>query len=379
MLAAMQSPKELPAVFMRGGTSRGLVVRAQDLPDNPAQRDRMLLRAMGSPDPFARQLDGMGSGSSSTSKVCVVGPAGRADADLDYEFLQVRVDVARVEDRGNCGNMIAAVAAFAVDEGLVPASGDEALVRIHNRNTGRLIHARVPLADGRRAREGDCVIPGVPGAGAAIALDFREPGGAITGALLPTGSTREIVEGVAVSCVDAANACVFVPAASVGLTGTESPDALAADSTTMARLLELRAAAAVATGIHPDIEAARAERMIPYLGIVAPSASCRTLDGQELAAEDTDLQLRVIASGQPHRAVPLTIALCTAVAAAVEGTVVRECLAPGADVRALRLGMPSGVLRLAAEVEQVDGAWVAHGGRFERTARVLMRGAVALD
>lgn len=379
MLPAMRSPGELPASFMRGGTSRGLVLHARDLPREPSERDRLLLRAMGSPDPFGRQLDGMGSGSSSTSKVCVVGPASRADADLDYQFLQVRVEVGRVESRGNCGNMIAAVAAFAVDEGLVEASGDAALVRIHNLNTGRLIHARVPLAEGRRRREGDCAIPGVPGTGAPIALDFRDPGGAITGALLPTGQPRQTLEGVTVSCVDAANACVFVPAAGLGLRGTESPEALAADAPTMARLTELRAAAAVAMGIQPDRDAARAERMIPYLGIVAPPAACETLDGQRLAPEAMDLQLRVIASGQPHRAVPLTIALCTAVAADIEGTVVRECLGPDADASALRLAMPSGVLRLAAEVDKAEGGWVARGGRFERTARVLMRGVVVLD
>lgn len=364
---------------MRGGTSRGLVVHAHDLPVDVVARDALLLRAMGSPDPYGRQLDGMGSGSSSTSKVCVVGAPTRAEADIDYEFLQLRVETARVEARGNCGNMIAAVAAFAVDEGLVAASGAEALVRIHNRNTGRLIDARVPLANGQRLREGDCVIPGVPGSGAAIALNFREPGGAITGALLPTGATVETVDGVAVSCVDAANACVFVTAESLGLRGTESPDALAADSTTMQRLMELRAAAAVAMGIQPDRETARQERMIPYIGIVSPPATTAVSDGGRLAADAMDLQLRVIASGQPHRAMPLTIALCAAVAAAVDGTVVRDCLGANAETSALRLGMPAGVLRVGCDVTSVNGEWQAREGHFERTARLLMRGAVALD
>lgn len=368
----------LPATFMRGGTSRGLVVHARDLPTSVEACDAALLRAMGSPDAFGRQLNGMGSGSSSTSKVCVVAPPTRPDADIDYTFLQVRVEAARVERRGNCGNMVAAVAAFVLDEGLVPARGDQAIVRIHNTNTGRMIHATVPLANGARALDGDCSIPGVSGTGAPIALDFLDPGGAITGALLPTGKSSDPVsDGTELSCVDAGNACVFVRAEDVGMRGDEHPDAIAADAALMERLLALRAEGAVRMGIATDLEQAQAERMIPYLVIVAPPMAARALDGTALAAEAMDASVRVIASGQPHRAIPLTVALCTAVAAALPGSVVSQVMHGAPNSERVRLGMPSGVIHLHADVRQdTAGGWHAASGGFVRTARWLMRGTV---
>jgi len=382
----MQSPsqhttrhaKPLPVTFMRGGTSRGLVVHARDLPASIDACDALLLRAMGSPDAFGRQLDGMGSGSSSTSKVCVVAPPTHPDADIDYTFLQVRIEVARVERRGNCGNMVAAVAAFAVDEGLVAGRGAATTVRIHNTNTGRIIHATVPLADGARAEHGDCTIPGVSGTGAAIALDFLAPGGAITGALLPTGQlSNTLADGTEVSCVDAGNACVFVPAEAVGMRGDEHPDAIAADAALMERLLAVRAEGSVLMGIAADQEQAQAERMIPYLVVIAPPTAAVALDGSELSPVSMDASVRVIASGQPHRAIPLTVALCSAVAAAIPGTVVSGLVRSASAGNALRLGMPSGVIDLHAEVaRQDDGQWRAISGGFVRTARWLMRGEV---
>ncbi|WP_420428937.1 PrpF domain-containing protein [Algiphilus sp.] len=367
----------LPAVFMRGGTSRGLVIKAADLPAEPKTRDALLLNALGSPDGFGRQLNGMGSGSSSTSKVCVVAPSQREDADVDYTFLQVRIEVARVESRGNCGNMVAAVAAFAVDEGWVSTTGKHARVRIYNTNTGRLIHARVPLRDGARDPHGDCVIPGVSGPGAAIALDFLDPGGAITGALFPTGRHRDTADdGTPISCVDAGNACVFVRDTDVGLRGDAHPDAIAADQSLMERLLALRAEAAVRMGIAADRAQAEAERMIPYLVVVSPPTAATTLDGGTLEANAMDGSVRVIASGQPHRAVPLTVALCTAAAAMLPDTVVADCMHPSQDAQ-LRLGMPSGVLSVHADVSHDTAlGWRVVSGGFQRTARWLMRGLV---
>lgn len=368
----------LPATFMRGGTSRGLLVHAHDLPPTIEACDALLLRALGSPDPFGRQLDGMGSGSSSTSKVCVVGPPTHPDADIDYTFLQVRIEVARVERRGNCGNMVAAVAAFALDEGLVPARRDEAIVRIHNTNTGRIIHATVPLDNGARVLDGDCTIPGVSGTGAPIALDFLDPGGAITGALLPTGHSSDVIsDGTELSCVDAGNACVFVRAEDVGMRGDEHPDAIATDASLMERLLSLRADGAVLMGVAADRDQAQAERMIPYLVVVAPPTAARALDGSELAAEAMDLSVRVIASGQPHRAVPLTVALCTAAAASLPGSVVSQTMHAAPSGKSVRLGMPSGMIHLHADVcQDAAGQWHMASGGFLRTARWLMRGAV---
>ena len=205
---------KIPAVFMRGGTSNAVVFHAKDLPRDRAQWDEIFLAAIGSPDPYGRQLDGMGGGVSSLSKVCVVGPSSRPDADIDYTFAQVQVKEAKVDYGANCGNMSSAMGPFAVDEGLVKVSGQDALVRVHNTNTKKIIWSRFPLDDGLAAVDGDLAIPGVAGTGAPVKLEFREPGGATTGKLLPTGNVADTLDvpgfgKFRVSMVDAANACVF--------------------------------------------------------------------------------------------------------------------------------------------------------------------------
>src|SRR5262245_35617824 len=212
----------IPAAFMRGGTSNAVVFHAKDLPADRAQWDEIFLAAIGSPDPYGRQLDGMGGGVSSLSKVCVIGPATRKDADIDYTFAQVLVKDARVDYSANCGNMSSAMGPFAVDEGVVKAAGQEALVRVHNTNTGKTIWSRFPLDDGTAAVDGALAIPGVAGTGAPVRLEFREPGGATTGKLLPTGNVADMLDvpgygAVRVSMVDAANACVFVRASDLGV------------------------------------------------------------------------------------------------------------------------------------------------------------------
>ena len=222
--------RALPAVFMRGGTSRAIIFHARDLPDR-AQWDPIFLAAMGSPDPNGRQLDGMGGGVSSLSKVCILAPSDREDADIDYTFAQVQIREAAVDYRGNCGNMSSAVGPFAVDEGIVRPNGDTAIVRIFNTNTRKLIRSTFPLQDGHAATEGDLAIPGVAGTGAPVRLDFLTPGGATTGKLLPTGAPLDRLDvpglgPIEVSMVDAANACVFVRARDLGLTGRELPDEL---------------------------------------------------------------------------------------------------------------------------------------------------------
>ena len=371
----------IPAVFMRGGTSKAIMFHRRDLPAAQAEWDRIFLAAMGSPDPYGRQLDGMGGGVSSLSKVCVLAPSARADADIDYTFAQVQIREGRVDYRGNCGNMSSAVGPFAVDEGLVVAAGDNARVRIFNTNTSKLIHASFPLRDGRARTDGELAIPGVSGTGAPIRLDFLAPGGATTGRLLPTGLVRETLEipdlgAIEVSLVDAANACVFLRAADLGLDGTELPEALEADPALLRRLETIRAHASVAMGIAPNLEAARAIRVVPFIAWVAPPAAARSLGGETLDAEAVDLTVRVISNGQPHRALPLTISLCTAVAAGIEGSLVAAAARPGTEGK-LRLGMPSGVLTVAADVGRAaDGSWTAHSGAFYRTARRLFDGRV---
>ncbi len=372
----------LPAVFMRGGTSKAIMFHARDL---PAERDAwapIFTAAMGSPDPNGRQLDGMGGGVSSLSKVCVLAPSARPDADIDYTFAQVQIREAKVDYKQNCGNMSSAVGPFAVDEGLVRAAGDEALVRIFNTNTQKLIHARFPLRDGRAWYDGDLAIPGVSGTGAPIRLDFLEPGGATTGRLLPTGRALDLLDvpgvgRIEASLVDAANACCFLRAADLGLAGTELPDALEANAAVMAKLAAIRCAASVAMGIAPDLDAARAIPSVPFIGFVSPPAGFATLAGETVPATAIDLAARIISNGQPHRALPLTISLCTAVAARIPGTLVAQALAPGAAAEApLRLGMPSGVLTVGAEVSLGAGGPQALRGSFYRTARRLFDGRV---
>jgi 2-methylaconitate cis-trans-isomerase PrpF len=376
--------RKLPAVFMRGGTSKAVVFRQEDLPADRDLWDPIFLAVIGSPDPSGRQLDGMGGGVSSLSKVCVVGPASRPDADIDYTFAQVLVKESRVDYSGNCGNMSSAMGPFAVDEGLVPATGTEAVVRIHNTNTNKIIRARFELDDGLAAVDGDLVIPGVSGTGAPVRLEFLNPGGATTGRLLPTGNVVDTLDvpGVgrlSVSMVDAANACVFVRARDLGLAATEMPESMDADRAVMARLDAIRLAASVAMGIAPDVRSAASKTTVPFIGFVAEARDSKTLAGEALRAADVDLTARILSNGQTHRALPLTASLCLAVAARLEGSVVHGLARPTADPKApLRIAMPSGVLVVAASVGRSAGQWVAEEGAFYRTARRLFDGAVYL-
>src|SRR5262244_309456 len=264
--------RRIRAVYMRGGTSRCLVFHERDLPPAGSERDRILLAALGSPDPYGRQLNGIGGGISSLSKACIIGPASRPDADVDYTFAQVEVSKPVVDYTGNCGNCSSSVGPFAIDERLVRATDGEATVRIHNTNTKKLIIAHVPVADGEAAVDGDFELPGVPGRGARIALDFVDPGGAGTGRLLPTGRTRDVVAGVEVSCVDATNPVVFVRARDLGLTGTETPQAVDADHDVSARLEKLRVEAAARMGMGESAA-------VPKIAFVAPPTETTALDG----------------------------------------------------------------------------------------------------
>ena len=375
--------KKIRAVYMRGGTSRCLVFHARDLPAPGRERDAVLLAALGSPDPYGRQLDGLGGGISSLSKACIVGPPTLPGADVDYTFAQVEVKKASVDYNGNCGNCSSSIGPFAIDEGLVPAREGETLVRIHNTNTRKLIVAHVPVEDGEAATRGDFELAGVAGLGARIALDFVEPGGAGTGRLLPTGRARDVVAGVEVSCIDATNAVVFVRARDLGVSGTELPAAVDADHELMARLEKLRVEAAARMGM-PESAA------VPKVAFVAPATDYTSLDGARYGGGDYDVLARAISMGNCHRAFPLTAAMCLAVAARVEGSLIHEAAsaaathlepATHASSRAsatrsndIRLGHPSGVLPLDAAVSLKDGAPWAERVTVYRTARRLMEG-----
>jgi 2-methylaconitate cis-trans-isomerase PrpF len=382
----MTAQRRIRAVFVRGGTSRALVFHRRDLPSARAEWDPIFLAALGSPDPSGRQLDGLGGGISSLSKVAVVGPPTHPDADVDYTFGQVEVTRAFVDYAGNCGNISSAIGPFALDEGLVPAREPETLVRIHNTNTRKLIHARVPVSGGQAAVRGGFVLPGVPGTGARLALEFLDPGGAVTGRLLPTGQAREILEvpglgPITVSLVDATNPVVFVRAKDLGLEGTERPETLDARLDLAARLEAIRGAAAERMGLVADpAQATTLSPAVPKIAVVAPPAPFRALDGTPVPAAAVDLVARVVSMGRIHRAFALTAAMCLAVAARIDGTVVHEAstdAGPGEPEGDVRLGHPSGVLAVAARVAQDPGMPpVARTVTVYRTARRLMDGFV---
>ena len=373
--------KKLPAVFMRGGTSKAIVFHARDLPASRAEWEPIFLSVIGSPDPNMRQLNGMGGGVSSLSKVCVIGPPTHPDADVDFTFAQVLIDKARVDYNSNCGNMSSAIGPFAVDEGLVAKPRDgEAVVRIHNTNTKKIIVSRFGMDGEEAAVAGDMTLDGVAGTGAPIRLEFMEPGGAKTGKLLPTGKAADVleVEGlgrVAVSMVDAANPCVFVPAEAIGAAATERPTEIEGNAQLMAKLEAIRRVASVAMGIAPDLEKA-GSLSVPLIGFVAPPVAMSVLSGRKLAPADMDIAVRMMSNGQAHRATPLTGALCLAVATRIPGSIPNEMargLADGASQ--IRIAHASGVIVVDARIKGGAQPHAEYAAVY-RTARRLFDGRV---
>jgi 2-methylaconitate cis-trans-isomerase PrpF len=377
--------QRIPAVFMRGGTSKAVIFHARDLPADRSAWDAIFLQLMGSPDPSMRQLDGMGGGVSSLSKVCIIGPATRPDADVDYTFAQIGIDRATVDYSGNCGNMSGAVGPFAVDEGLVPRPLDgQAVVRIHNTNTGKIIVSRFQMDGDEAAVAGDLTIDGVSGEGAPVRLEFMAPGGAKTGRLLPTGRAVDVLEiptlgRIPVTMVDAANPCVFVDAAVLGQSGTDLPAGLERNTGLLAKLDAIRLAASVAMGLAPDIATAATIVSVPKVAMVSRPAPADTLSGRKLAPGDMDIAVRMISVGQPHRAVPVTGATCLAIATRIPGSVPAQLSGAILQDRAIRIAQPSGVTVVDARVvadPAASGGFHAEYGAVYRTARRLFEGRV---
>ncbi|WP_299665852.1 2-methylaconitate cis-trans isomerase PrpF family protein [uncultured Ruegeria sp.] len=369
----------LRAAFYRGGTSKAVVFRDDDLPEDRALRDRIFLHVLGSPDPYGRQLDGMGGGLSSLSKVVIVKPSDREDADVDYTFVQVAVKDAVADYGSACGNMSSCVGPFAVDEGMVPVKDNEtrAVVRIYSTNTDSIYVARFPVKDGKAVEQGDFEIPGVSGTGAKITIDFLDPGGASTGKLLPSGNPLDMLDidghgPLEVSLIDAANAVVFCRAADVGKTAVESPQELDGDTEFMALVEKIRCAGAVAMGMAADANAVA--RSSPKIAIVSGPSEFVALNEITYAAETHDLNVRLVSMGNFHRAITLTGGMCTAVAAQIPGTLVRSITQPSG--RDLHIGNPSGLLPATAQVLlDASGPDAIFAGTF-RTQRRIMEGRV---
>ncbi|KIW01100.1 uncharacterized protein PV09_07387 [Verruconis gallopava] len=366
------------AAYYRGGTSRALIFQVQDLPADDATRKELFLQAMGSRDPHARQLNGMGAGVSSLSKICIVKSTPGAECHVDYTFVGMGIEGDEADYMGNCGNMSSAIGPYAFNERLLGLEDQEYLrdghvtVRIRNTNTGVIICSTFRVEGGQARVDSDTEIDGVSGLGTGVMLDFLKPGGSKTGKLLPTGNVVDVIDGVEVSCVDSANPNVFVRATDVGIEPTILPAALTELKDKRQMLERIRERAAVMMGLCDEGDVP--PRVIPKIAIVHPPTQSTTLSGKVVPAHELDLVVRFISDTLPHRAIPLTGALCTATAAKVKGSVVERCLGMRAvkeDV--ITIGHPSGKIQVDAkmgETGEVESASVV------RTARRIMEGMV---
>ncbi len=376
---------------MRGGTSKGVFFKLSDLPSStqvPGEaRDKLLLRVTGSPDPYGKQIDGMGNGTSSTSKCVILSKSTRADHDVDYLFGQVAIDKPFVDWSGNCGNLSAAVGPYAVANGLVDATripqNGIAIVRIWQANIGKTIISHVPITNGQVQETGEFELDGVTFAAAEVQLEFMDPaaeeaGGG--GAMFPTGNLVDRLEvpGVGTlkaTMINAGIPTIFVNAADIGYLGTELQDAINSDPAALTKFEAIRAHGAVRMGLINHIDEAAKRQHTPKIAFVARPASYTSSSGKSIASNDIDLLVRAMSMGKLHHAMMGTAAVAIGTAAAIPGTLV-NIAAGGGELKAVRFGHPSGTLRVGAEAAQVDGEWLVKKAVMSRSARVLFEGAV---
>jgi len=369
---ATKKQNKLPAAYYRGGTSRAIIFNRKDLPPDIKDWAPIFCGTIGSPDSNGRQLDGLGGGISSLSKVCVVGPPTHPDADVDYTFAAIGVKNLDVDYSSNCGNMTSAIGPYAVDNGMIDVQGNETTVRIHNTNTGKLIHSSFPVVDGEAASSGEFAIDGVAGTAAKLRLDFLKPGGSKTGKLFPTGNAIDVLDGVRATCIDAGNPAVFINASDVGVDGTILPDVMDSNTILLSKLESIRRKASVAMGISKDESSTPGS--IPKIAMVSPSRTHILLSGATISGDSVDLIVRALSVGQPHRAVPITVAMTCAAAANVEGSIVHDNLSSEkVDPDGITLGHSSGKIVVGATYDERGD--LASATVF-RTARRLMDGFV---
>jgi 2-methylaconitate cis-trans-isomerase PrpF len=366
-------------VHMRAGTSKGLYFHERDLPAPGPQRDRLLKRLMGTPDVL--QIDGLGGSRMITSKVAIVAPSERDDADVDYTFAQVDVQRDQVVYAGNCGNISSGVGPFAIDEGLVTATDGVTRVRIHNTNTNKLLAAEVPVANGKAKVAGEFDLPGVPGTGAEIVMDWSATVGAKSGSLLPTGNAVDTIvledgREMEITLSDAGNPVAWAHAQALGLTGNEGPDEINGDPALLATLTEVRSKAAERFGFCEDWRRAEDHSPgFPLIGLVAPPADTWTLNGAPVARQDMDLRVRLMFMNRLHESIAGTASISLAAASRVKGSIVETVCAHRSE-NVLLIGHPSGVtpvkVRTAGTGTPPEVEFALLG--FSRTARRLMNG-----
>ena len=378
---------KIPATYMRGGTSKGVFFNLQDLPESAqvpgAARDALLLRVIGSPDPYGKQTDGMGGATSSTSKTVILSKSSQPDHDVDYLFGQVSIDKPFVDWSGNCGNLTAGVGAFAISSGLVDVSriprNGVAIVRIWQANISKTIIAHVPMSDGEVRETGDFELDGVTFPAAEVQIEFMDPADG-DGAMFPTGNLVDDLEVPGVGTLEATmiNAgipTIFVNAEAIGYTGTELQEAINGDDKALAMFETIRAYGAVRMGLIRHINEAASRQHTPKVAFVAKPADYVSSSGKQVAAGDIDLLVRALSMGKLHHAMMGTAAVAIGTAAAIPGTLV-NLAAGGGERSAVRFGHPSGTLRVGAEAGQVNGEWTATKAIMSRSARVLMEGWV---
>lgn len=382
---------KVPATYLRGGTSKGVFFRLQDLPPSAQQpgaaRDALLMRVIGSPDPYGKQIDGMGGATSSTSKTVIVSASSRPDHDVDYLFGQVSIDKAFVDWSGNCGNLSAAVGPFAISNGLIdpariPKDG-MATVRIWQANIGKTIIAHVPMTNGAVQETGDFELDGVTFPAAEVQLEFMDPAAEEEGAggsMFPTGNLVDDLEvpGVGTlkaTMINAGIPTIFVNADAIGYTGTELQDAINGDAKALAMFETIRAYGAVRMGLIKEIGEAAKRQHTPKVAFVAPPKDYVASSGKAVKAADVDLLVRALSMGKLHHAMMGTAAVAIGTAAAIPGTLV-NLAAGGGERTAVRFGHPSGTLRVGAEATLADGEWSVKKAIMSRSARVLMEGWV---
>lgn len=375
--------QRIPAVYMRGGTSKGVFFLEKDVPAAGPLRDAFMLRVIGSPDPYGKQIDGMGAATSSTSKVVIIGKSTRDDADVDYLFGAPSIESPVVDWSGNCGNLSSAVGPFAIAQGLVDAPRDGvATVRIWQVNIQKHIIAHVPMRNGEVVEEGDFVLDGVAFPAAEVVVEFMHPGGS-GGNILPTGNTIDELDipgfpALPATLLNAGNPTIFVEAERVGLTGTETQEQVNGNSELLARLETIRAHCTVAMGLAATPEEATTLRPhTPKLCLVAKPANYVAAGGKQVEASDIDVIARIVSMGKLHHAITGTGAVAVAVAAALNGTLVHR-IAGDIDDRQVQMGHTAGTVAVGAQTQQVNGAWIVEKAVMSRSARRLMEGWVLL-